>query len=200
MPRKRGAEEPSALYPNSMKRHRAANSIHHCEESNRFLRRFSACCGHQPTGVNALVWECFAELNVLLRQNSSKLSEVPLNGYVSLTRCGKSEAFYKLLSMERLSSQQLSLLCPPHVQVINVALERFFASFDEASLCRYTLKVQDWMKQWGQKWGFQASELSLWTINAYSSAVYNPIHIHGGELTATPSSLQNTLFCPVIPV
>jgi hypothetical protein len=49
--------------------------------------------------------------------------------------------------MERLSSQQLSLLCPPHVQVINVALERFFASFDEASLCRYTLKVQDWMKQ-----------------------------------------------------
>lgn len=83
----------------------------------------------------------------MLRANKARLGEVPLAGYVSLTRCAKAEAFQKLLSTERLSQQQLSLLCPPHLQVIDVALNRFFTGFDEASLCRYTLKMQDWMHE-----------------------------------------------------
>lgn len=90
--------------------------------------------------------QCFGELNVLLRTNSRRLRDVPLAGYTSLTRCAKAAAFNKLLSAEHLHPDELQHRYPPHVCAISVMLRRFFHSHDEASLCRYTVQTQDWMR------------------------------------------------------
>lgn len=71
--------------------------------------------------------------------------DLPLCGYMSITRTVKATAFRRLLDVEGLSGPGSAW--PIHVHVISSILQRFFYQFPDASLCRYIVKRPEWLNQ-----------------------------------------------------
>jgi hypothetical protein len=191
--------------PNARKRHCSkgalalgCNSV--CQGGDPaadFLHQFNLAqglCSPDQT-INELVWRCWAEFNVLMRSHAGMLRDLPLCGYMSLTRTCKSQAFRRLLEAEGLGGPGSSW--PLHVHVISSVLQRFFYQFPDASLCRYTVKQPDWLGQWCTKWGNSGCNITLYAVNVYDHT-YEPMHVHGGELQAPVENLNRTLFVPMM--
>lgn len=175
-------------------------TCHNGDAAAEFLRRFDLSQGNpspeQP--IAQWAWRCFAEFNVLMRQHAGKLRDIPLCGYLSLSRAAKPAVFARLLEAEGVS-YNTGQPWPMHVHTIACILQRFCFHWPQASLCRYTVKTPDWLaEEWCAKWGLGGlAEVTLFAVNVYDTT-YEPMHIHGGELQSDVEQLNRTLFVPVI--
>jgi hypothetical protein len=146
----------------------------------------------QATDLGASVWQCFAELNLLLEQRISSLGSDALRGYHAFTRAAKHSIWDRYALAH--GAAHLANTLPPqgsplHLQLVAFLLNSVLTSYPEASIIKYTITLPPWMAGWAARWGFGSNQMNILILEAF------PASDNSSSSSRGPS---RTLYVPMI--
>ena len=148
----------------------------------------------QGTDLNAAVWQCFAELNLLLEQRFSDVGRDALRGYHSFTRAAKHSIWGRYALAH--GASHLAHTLPPqgsplHLQLMAFLLNSVLTSYPEASIIKYTITLPPWMAGWAARWGFSSNQMTILILEAFPAS--GPSSSRGA-----PQGPSRKLYVPLI--